>query len=119
MKTNIKLMNCASYLNMAGNILIGFGGLTLTFASINYVHNFDNILKESKKELVNNYSIFSEEEFRDIEERSRIKARQDLMTLIFGMVHRERFVNKKWSERARSDLYNIYTDIIKYISNNK
>jgi hypothetical protein len=94
MKRNLNLMNLASYCNLIGNTLIGLGSLSIIFGSINYLHNYNNIMKESKQELIYKHKIFTQEEFEQIEAQSNAHAEEDLLTLMLG----------KWaSDHLRSD----------------
>jgi hypothetical protein len=84
MKTNIKIINSAIYFNMLGNFFIGYSILGFTFVTFNYIHNFNNILRESKKALITNSQIFTKEEFKALELKSKSKAREELLTLFLG-----------------------------------
>jgi hypothetical protein len=99
MKRNLKIMNFATYCNMLGNLLIFSGSMTLVFACINYTHNFTNILKESRKELVRKYEILTPEEFVEIKIRSTMKAREDLLILLFGVYGKDSFYKFPWYQR--------------------
>jgi hypothetical protein len=112
MKRNIKLMNLASYCNIIGNCLISIGSLSIIFASINYIHNFNNILKVSKNDLVAKYQIFTPKEFKEIEDQSKQKAQEDLATLFLGTWGKE-FTNNPWYSRSIKTMKNIYKDIWK------
>ena len=89
MNTKIKLINIAVLCNHFGNFLIGFAGYKLIVHSAQYIGALNNIIKDARNELIDNNSLIQEDEFTELELRSREKAREDLITLYFGITGRD------------------------------